>query len=65
MGILGLEEELERFFETHIMRRHHESIQREEKNFQRISKQIEKVKDHEKNIELLDQMNLPDPFHSS
>lgn len=62
---LAFDEELEKFFETHIMGRHREWMEREEKNFQRISKQMEKIKDQESMAELLDQLDLRDPFHSS
>lgn len=62
---LAFDEELEKFFETHIMGRHREWMEREEKNFQRISKQLEQGIDQEKGIELLDKMDLEDPFHSS
>ncbi|MDQ0245267.1 hypothetical protein J2S09_002843 [Bacillus fengqiuensis] len=63
--MVAFEEEFEKFFETHVMGRHKESIRREEKNFQRISQQLEKMKDQERVVELLDQMDLHDPFHSS
>ncbi|WP_139367957.1 hypothetical protein [Priestia abyssalis] len=62
---MAFDEELEKFFETHIMGRHRERMEREEKNFQRISKQIEQGINQEKGIELLDKMDLEDPFHSS
>ena len=65
MEKLAFDEELENFFETHIMGRHRERMEREEKNFQRISKQLEKMTDQERVIELLDQMDFRDPFHSS
>ncbi|HWO98454.1 MAG TPA: hypothetical protein VNM45_19405 [Bacillus sp. (in: firmicutes)] len=63
--MVAFEEEFEKFFETYVMGRYKDAIRREEEKFQRISKQLEKMKDQEKIGELLDQINLRDPFHSS